>query len=378
MMSRRVSFLLPVVPLLIVSASVVCSGGGSSSAATVTANPTQTATGSPQATPQGTATPATGTLSPPDIVQRLGPSVVHILSEAASIDVFGQAVPSEGVGTGFIIDTQGHIVTNNHVVVQPNTCDTPAQHIVVTLADGRNLDASIVGRDVPTDLAVLQINASGLTPAVLGDSTTVPVGDTVVAIGNALDLPGGPTVTRGVISAQNRLIEETDCGVTIPGAIQTDAAINPGNSGGPLVDTAGQIIGITTAAITGGADGVGFAISSNTAKPIVQELIANGKVVRAYMGVSVVDITSSLAAANNLPVDHGAGIQQVQSGGPADQAGLQTGDIIVKIDGTDINSSGDLFAVLAADKAGDKVPVEYYRGNNNNVQTVDVTLGTPP
>jgi serine protease Do len=378
MMSRRVSFLLPVVPLLIVSASVVCSGGGSSSAATVTANPTQTPTGSPQATPQRTATPPTGTLSPPDIVQRLGPSVVHILSEAASIDVFGQAVPSQGVGTGFVIDTQGHIVTNNHVVVQPNTCDTPVQKIVVTLADGRNLDASIVGRDVPTDLAVLQINASGLTPAVLGDSTTVPVGDTVVAIGNALDLPGGPTVTRGVISAQNRLIEETDCGVTIPGAIQTDAAINPGNSGGPLVDTAGQIIGITTAAITGGADGVGFAISSNTAKPIVQELIANGKVVRAYMGVSVVDITSSLAAANNLPVDHGAGIQQVQSGGPADQAGLQTGDIIVKIDGTDINSSGDLFAVLAADKAGDKVPVEYYRGNNNNVQTVDVTLGTPP
>ena len=375
-MSRRIAFLLPVALLLIVLASVACSAGGSSSAATVTGSPTQTPTGSPQATPQKTATPATGTLSPPDIVQRLGPSVVHVLSEAASLDVFGQAVPTEGVGTGFIVDNQGHIVTNNHVVVQPNTCDTPAQKIVVTLSDGRNFDAKIVGRDVPTDLAVLQIDASGLTPAVLGDSAAVPVGDTVVAIGNALDLPGGPTVTRGVVSAQNRLIEEQDCGVTIPGAIQTDAAINPGNSGGPLVDTAGQIIGITTAAITGGVDGVGFAISSDTAKPIVQELIANGKVARAYLGVSVVPITPSLAASYSLPVDHGVGIQQVQSGGPADKAGLKVDDIIVKIDGTDVNTSGDLFAFLAEHQAGEKVTVDYYRGSN--AQSTEVTLAASP
>jgi serine protease Do len=374
-MNRRIALLLPVVPLLIVLVAVACSSGGSS-AATVTANPTRTPTGSPQATPQGTASPATGTLSPPDIVQRLGPSVVHILSEAASIDVFGQTVPSQGVGTGFVIDNQGHIVTNNHVVVQPNTCDTPAQQIVVTLSDGRNFTARIVGRDVPTDLAVLQIDASGLTPAVLGDSAAIPVGDTVVAIGNALDLPGGPTVTRGVVSAKNRLIEEQDCGVTIPGAIQTDAAINPGNSGGPLVDTAGQIIGITTAVITGGVDGVGFAISSDTANPIVQELIATGTVVRAYLGVSVADITSSLAATYNLPVDHGVGILRVQAGGPADKAGLQTGDIIVKIDGTDMNTSGDLFQLLANDRAGDKVTVQYYRGSN--LQSTDVTLEAPP
>ena len=376
MKSRRISFLLPVVPLLIVLATVACSSGGSSSAATVTASATQTPAGSPQATPKGTATPATGTLSPPDIVQRLGPSVVHILSEAASLDVFGQTVPSQGVGTGFIIDNQGHIVTNNHVVVQPNTCDTPAQNIVVTLSDGRDFTARIVGRDVPTDLAVLQIDANNLTPAVLGDSAAVPVGGAVVAIGNALDLPGGPTVTTGVVSAQNRLIEEQDCGVTIPGAIQTDAAINPGNSGGPLVDTAGQIIGITTAAITGGAEGVGFAISSDTAKPIVQDLIANGKVARAYLGVSVVPITPSLAASYSLPVDHGVGIQQVQTGGPADKAGLQTGDIIVKIDGTDINTSGDLFGFLAQHQAGENVTVDYYR--DSNTQSADVTLGASP
>jgi len=285
-------------------------------------------------------------------------------------------VPSQGVGTGFIIDNQGHIVTNNHVVVQPNTCDTPVQHIVVTLNDGRNFDAHIVGRDVPTDLAVLQIDASGLTPAVLGDSAATPVGDTVVAIGNALDLPGGPTVTTGVVSAEQRLIEEQDCGVTIPGAIQTDAAINPGNSGGPLVDTGGQIIGITTAAIVGNAQGVGFAISSDTAKPIIQELIANGKVERAFLGVSVVDITPSLAASFNLPVDHGVGLQQVQSGGPADKAGLTTEDIIVKIDGTDINTSGDLFQVLAQHRAGDKVTVDYYRGSSQH--STQVTLEAQP
>ena len=375
-MSRRIALLLPVVLLLIVLAGVACSGGASSSTPTPTGSPTQASTGSPQATSRGTAAPATGALSPPDIVQRLGPSVVHVLSEAASLDVFGQTVPTEGVGTGFIVDNQGHIVTNNHVVVQPNTCDTPAQKIVVTLSDGRNFDAKIVGRDVPTDLAVLQIDASSLTPAILGDSAAVPVGDTVVAIGNALDLPGGPTVTRGVVSAQNRLIEEQDCGVTIPGAIQTDAAINPGNSGGPLVDTAGQIIGITTAAITGGVDGVGFAISSDTAKPIVQELIANGKVARAYLGVSVVPITPSLAASYSLPVDHGVGIQQVQSGGPADKAGLKVDDIIVKIDGTDVNTSGDLFAFLAEHQAGEKVTVDYYRGSN--AQSTEVTLAASP
>jgi S1-C subfamily serine protease len=302
--------------------------------------------------------------------------VVHILSEAATLDVFGQAVPSQGVGTGFIIDDQGHIVTNNHVVVQPNTCDTPVQHIVVTLNDGRNFDAKIVGRDVPTDLAVLQIDAGGLAPAALGDSSTVPVGDAVVAIGNALDLPGGPTVTTGVVSAEQRLIEEQDCGVTIPGAIQTDAAINPGNSGGPLVDTSGQIIGITTAAIVGNAEGVGFAISSDTAKPIIQELIANGKVERAFLGVSVVDITPSLAASFNLPVDHGVGLQQVQSGGPADKGGLQVDDILVKIDGADVNTSGDLFAFLAQHHAGEKVTVAYYRGSGQH--STEVTLEAQP
>jgi serine protease Do len=284
-------------------------------------------------------------------------------------------VPAQGVGTGIVIDDQGHIVTNNHVVVQPGSCDQPADRIIVTTSDGKSYTAKIVGRDVPTDLAVLQIDAKGLSPATLGQSSALQVGDTVVAIGNALDLPGGPTVTEGVVSALGRSIDEQQCGVTIPGAVQTDAAINPGNSGGPLVDAQGQVIGVTTA-IVGGAEGIGFAISTDTAKPIINDLITQGKVQRAYLGVTVVDVTSSLAESFNLPVDHGAGITSVQSGSPADKAGLQADDIIVKVGGQDIQTSGDLFAVLANHRAGDKVTVEFYRGAKS--EKVDVVVGQQP
>jgi serine protease Do len=314
-------------------------------------------------------------MTTPDLVQHLRPSVVHILSEAASLDIFGEVVPSSGVGTGIIIDKEGHIVTNNHVVVQPNTCDQPSESITVTLSDGNNYKATIVGRDVPTDLAVLQIDAANLTPAPLGDSSALQVGDGAVAIGNALDLPGGPTVTEGVISAKDRLIQEQDCGVTISGAIQTDAAINPGNSGGPLVNMEGQVVGITTA-IIGGAEGIGFAISTETAKPVISELIAKGKVERSFLGVSIVDVTPSLAQSLNLPVDHGVGVRQVQSGGPADKAGIKAGDIIVNVAGRDIAASGDLFEVLADHRAGESVKVQYYRDGSSH--TTEVTLGSQP
>ncbi len=314
-------------------------------------------------------------MATPDLVQLLRPSVVRILSEAASLDIFGEVVPSSGVGTGIIIDDQGHIVTNNHVVVQPNTCDQPAQRITVTLSDGRELPAKIVGRDVLTDLAVLQVDAANLTPAVLGDSSRLAVGDGVVAIGNALDLPGGPTVTQGVTSAKDRLIQEQDCGVTIPGAIQTDAAINPGNSGGPLVDMNGQVVGITTA-IIGGTEGIGFAISMDTAKPVITELIDKGKVERSFLGVGIVEVTPSLAQSLDLPVDHGVGVRQVQPGGPADKGGLRAGDIIVGMAGQKITTSGDLFKVLADHLAGESVKVEYYRDGSQ--QSTEVTLGSQP
>src|SRR3990172_8843436 len=312
-------FILAGLSALVLSTSMLLvscgdSGGGpSTTAGPSTATPAATATGQ-----AGGAGQSAG-----DLVKELGPSVVHILSEAATLDVFGQVTPAKGVGTGFILDQEGHIVTNNHVV----TVDSgrAAQKITVTLSDGRQFRAEIVGRDAPTDLAVLQIDADGLTPVELGSSADLQVGESVVAIGNALDLPGGPTVTQGVVSAKGRLIQEND--VTIPDAIQTDASINPGNSGGPLVNMRGQVVGITTAVIRGEAEGIGLAIAIDSAGPIVQELIDSGRVERGILGVSIVEIPPSLAESFGLAGDHGIGPQTREAGGPGGRGGLGRGDL---------------------------------------------------
>jgi serine protease Do len=265
---------------------------------------------------------------------------------------------------------EGHVVTNNHVI----SLDTnlPARGITVTLSDGRELSAQVVGADEPTDLAVLQITAENLTPAALGDASKLEVGEEVVAIGHALNLPGGPTVTRGVVSATDRLIQEDP--YMIPGAIQTDAAINPGNSGGPLVNSAAEVVGITTQVIRGTAEGLGFAISIDTAKPIIQELIAKGRVERGVLGIRLINITPEIAQEYDLPVQSGVGIGSMNPAGPAAIAGLQTGDIVVRIAGEDVNNSGDLIGILTEHKGGETVKVEYYRGSQR--EEVDVTLGS--
>jgi len=355
---------LPALVLLVSALLVSCNGSGGGAPTTAgPSTPTATATVTAVAT-----VPVEGGGSAVDVVKELGPSVVHILSEAATLDVFGQVTPTKGVGTGFVLDTEGHIVTNNHVV----TIDggVPAQKITVTLSDGRQFQAQIVGRDAPTDLAVLQIDADRLAPVELGSSAGLQVGESVVAIGNALDLPGGPTVTQGVVSAKGRLIQENE--VTIPDAIQTDASINPGNSGGPLVNMRGQVVGITTAVVSQ-AEGIGLAISIDSAEPIVQELIDSGRVDRGVLGVSIVEITPSLAESFGLAVDHGIGLQTLEAGGPADDAGLRQGDIIVKLGGDEISNSGDLFNALTKNRAGAKVEVEFYRGGT--LKSGEVTLG---
>ncbi|MDO8614665.1 MAG: trypsin-like peptidase domain-containing protein [Dehalococcoidia bacterium] len=331
-------------------------------------------TGSATATPERSeaAGSSGGNLSTVELVQHLRPSVVHILSEASSFNVFGQVVPQEGVGTGFIIDTEGRIVTNNHVVTGQD--GNAVDKITVTLADGREFGASVIGRDPPTDLAVLKIDAGDITPIKLGNASELQVGQDVVAMGNALNLPGGPTVTKGVVSALNRLIEEGD--ITIQDAIQTDASINPGNSGGPLVNMRGEVVGITTAVIRGNAESIGLAISIDSAKPIVQELIESGNVKRGLLGVTIVQITPSIAEQLNLPVDHGIGIRQVQAGGPAAKAGLAEGDIILKIQDVEINTSADLFSALSKYRAGETVGIDYY--HNGKKATTDLTLGGQP
>jgi serine protease Do len=303
------------------------------------------------------------------LVAQLRPSVVHIRSSAATLDDFGQLVPSSGVGTGFIIDTDGHIVTNNHVISIAG--GNAADEITVTLDDGNQHPATIVGRDPPTDIAVLKIDAEEVTPVALGNSANLQVGEDVIAMGNALDLPGGPTVTKGVVSALGRLIQEE--GVTIPAAIQTDAAINPGNSGGPLVNMGGEVIGITTAVIRGTAEGIGLAIAIDEAEPIIDELIANGEINRGFLGITIQEITPSLAQQFDLPVDYGVGIRSVEPGSPADDAGLVQGDIIVRVGDKEIRTSGDLFDALTDHRAGDTVEVEYY--HNGVSETTEVTLG---
>jgi serine protease Do len=359
-----VALTLTTVPAL---AFAACgSGGGSGSTATPSGgSPTAEATATPRPDPGG----ADGDLDAPNLVEALKPSVVHILSEAATLDVFGQVSPQRGVGTGFIIDEDGYIVTNNHVITIDG--DQPAQDITVTLDDGRQFDAEIAGRDPPTDLAVLKIEATNLTPARLGSSEALVVGEDVLAIGNALDLPGGPTVTRGVISAKDRLIQSES--ITIPDAIQTDASINPGNSGGPLVNSDGEVVGITTAVIRGEAEGIGLVIAIDTAKPIIDELIDSGRVDRGLLGVTITEITPSLAAQFGLPVDQGIGLQEVQPGAPAAAAGLQSGDIIVALEGQEISNSGELFQALTENRAGDTVTVQFYRGNL--LLEAEVTLG---
>jgi serine protease Do len=307
-----------------------------------------------------------------EIVDKLAPSIVRVQTEGATLDIFGRVTPGGGVGTGVIIDTAGHIVTNNHVVTI-GSANQPADRITVTLADQRTASATIVGRDQAIDLAVLKIDLDNLTPATFGDGDALRVGQDVVAIGFALDLAGGPTVTRGVLSAKGRTIDEQP--YTINDAIQTDAGINPGNSGGPLVNARGEVIGINTA-IVQGAQSIGFSISVGLVKPSVQDLIANGKIDRAYLGVGTVDVTASIAKNFQLPVDQGIAVTVVGSGTPAEAAGLRQNDVIVKVDGQEVTNNGSLLAILAKRHAGDTVPVEFYRGSD--LKSVDVKLDSRP
>ena len=311
-------------------------------------------------------------LSTTDIVDKLAPSIVRVQTEGATLDIFGRTTPGGGVGTGVIFDTAGHIVTNNHVVTV-GSGNRPADRITVTLSDQRTASATIVGRDQATDLAVLKIDAGNLVPASFGDGANLHVGQDVVAIGFALDLKGGPTVTRGVLSAKGRTIDEQP--YTINDAIQTDAGINPGNSGGPLVDAHGEVIGINTAIIKG-AQSIGFSISVALVQPTVRDLIDRGKIDRAYLGVGTVDVTPSIAKNFNLPVDKGIAVTVVGTGTPAEAAGLRQNDVIVKIDGQDVGNNGSLLAVLAKRHAGDTVPIEFYRGSD--LRKLDVKLDARP
>ncbi len=305
-------------------------------------------------------------LTTPEVVRVLTPSVVHIAAEVDLIGRFTQRT-SRGVGTGVIVDDQGHILTNYHVV-------EGARLITVTLSDGRVLTAEVVGLDPTTDLAVLRIDATDLQPATLGDSSLLLVGSDVVAIGHALDLEGGPTVSKGVVSALDRVLQ-ADAQTTIAGLIQTDAAINPGNSGGPLSNMQGQVIGINTAIIESG-QGIGFAINANEAKAIMLQLIEHGFVKRAFLGIVPVNITRGIAENLGLPVQQGIGIGSIVPGFPAAAAGLREFDIIVALGDDAILNTAYLSRFLAEHQPGERVTVTYYRGQEE--LHGEIELGSRP
>lgn len=325
-----------------------------------------------------------GNASATEVIKAVRPSVVRIRAGGQQTGPFGQTGRGEGTGTGFIIDSRGYIVTNNHVVTLGT--NQAATSLQVDLWDGRTVEGKLTGRDERTDLAVIKIEAGNLTPVRFADSTKIEVGDDVLAIGFALDLGSTPTVTKGVVSAKDRVIDETltsggrQYGVSISGAIQTDASINPGNSGGPLVNMKGEVVGVNTAGLFGAGgqpvQGIFFAVSAQVADPVVKALVQNGKVVRGFLGVEATSISREIARAQNLKVDEGAGLRNVTAGSAAEKAGLRSGDVITKIGDKPITNAGDLSNALASHGPGAKVKVEYVR--NGSSQSTEVTLGEQP
>lgn len=337
-----------------------------------------TSSGADAASPEGSAsssgdhpnTSATGhaqpALSTPDIVEAVKDSVVQI-----AVTVPG--APRPNVGTGIVFDRSGHILTNYHVV-------TRAEAIKVSLSDGEVLTAQLFREDPPSDLAIIKIESDSLTPAVFGDSKSLRVGEDVIAVGHALGLEGGPTVSKGVVSALDRAIANSS-GRQLSGLIQTDAAINEGNSGGPLVNSQGQVIGLNSAKM-GIGEGVGFALNINLVRGIAERLISLGPPPPpGYFGAYGIDIRRALAAVLGLPVSAGFGVTDIDPGSPADLAGIRVDDIVVKANDTPIQDSADLNDFLRLHSAGEEVQFTVIRGSTLRGFTLfefDVTLGESP
>jgi len=307
------------------------------------------------------------TMTTVEAVRQLGPSVVQISTDTVAISLYNRIVPQTGVGSGIIIDKVGNILTNNHVV-------EGADLVTVTLNDGRSYPATLVGSDNITDLAVIKISAAKLNPAKFGRSADLQVGEDVIAVGHALGLKGGPTVSKGVVSALERTIQ-TDAQKAMVDLIQTDASINPGNSGGPLANSKGEVIGINTAIIDD-SNGIGFAINIDDAHVVVDQILTSGDVLRGFLGITPFNVTDSIREQINLPVADGVIIAGVVSGFPAEKSGLQPEDVIVMLNKVSIENAGDLSKFLLNNPPGSKVEVRFYR--NGELRKVDIVLADKP
>ena len=375
---RRI-VVLSVAAALLASGCALTQATGTNGSLTLAGTPVPTHSPVPFPSPTAPLTIAPGETPVEAVVRQVRPAVVNVTTNLLQNTGFGLQ-PGRGVGTGIVIRSDGVIVTNYHVVegAQRITVITPSPH-------PRRFNARVIGGDAQADLAVLKVPAQGLPTVALGDSSNLVLGEPVVAIGYALALAGGPTVTSGIVSALGRTIQVNDpdctqCGPkqqrTYTNIIQTDAAINPGNSGGPLLDLSGQVVGINTAG-TQSAQNIGFAIAVDAAKPTIEQAVANPQGPVAYLGVGTVTVTPGLAFQFNLPVRSGAYVENVAPGGPAEKAGIAQGDVIVALDGRPVASYQQLGTLIHAHSPGDSATVTVVHPDGTR-QTSTVTLGVNP
>jgi serine protease Do len=301
-----------------------------------------------------------------DTLEKASKSVVNISTLKLVSRIFYQAIPVEGMGSGTIIESNGQILTNNHVV-------GGAEKISVTLWNGEVLDGTILGACSVHDTAIVKVNKQQLPAAELGDSEKLRVGQRVYAIGNPFGLAGGPTVTSGVISATKRTIE-SQRGL-IENLVQTDAAINPGNSGGPLLDLDGKVVAVNTAIIPY-AQGIGFAIPINTAKQCTSDMIKEGVSVRPWLGIVGLSLSPEISRYYTLPLQQGVLITKITDGSPAQHAGLIMGDIVLQMNNVEIKSIEDLLSEIHKKKVGDMVRITIFRRGFQ--QYFDITLSAMP
>jgi S1-C subfamily serine protease len=291
-----------------------------------------------------------------DLIEKASQSVVNVNTVRIFRDVFYRVVPVQGMGSGFIIDNEGYVLTNNHVIAE-------AREITVTLSDSRVFQGRLAGTSRRADVAVIKIEGENLSPATLGDSDKLRVGQRVYAIGNPFGLVGGPTVTSGVISALNRTIHSEQG--AFEGLVQTDAAINPGNSGGPLIDVEGKVVAINTAIIPF-AQGIGFAVPINAAKAWTDDILLHGVVRKPWLGITGFTITRDVAAQYRLPVESGVLVVGVESDSPSSKAGMKKSDIILGMDGQKVGSIEDLQNVLKEKQPGEETELTVLRDSRQS------------
>ncbi len=302
-----------------------------------------------------------------DVVAKVRPSVVAINTEVVTFDIFNRPFTQQGAGSGWIIDESGMIVTNNHVVEGAKT-------VTVTLSDDRVFQATNIKTDPLTDLAVLKINAGKLPAATVGNASKLRVGDWVIAIGNPLGL--GISAKEGIVSRVGVPVSVSS-GQTLYDLIETSAAINPGNSGGPLVNMAGEVIGITSVKIASvGVEGLGYAINIDSTVPIIEQLVTTGYVVRPWLGVVLLTVDEGTAMRFGLTVNQGALITEVATNSPADKAGLEAGDVIVGFDDKEITNVQDLIQVIHSSQIGQRIEITFWRGDTQ--RTTEATLAESP